>query len=309
LLSPPEKDATAFASKKDAAAPQGGKEYPDWPIRSLYAVEPSEGMRQTWQNGTDKLRQANPDITKAPDGSEKEIVTLNGGFSDLAELKERRRAKGLKAEGWADAVMAAQAWHWAHPKYDEAVVSKASQSGTSFSLLVSARLPRSSNLMANWSSSGTTKSEIPCSSASTIPLTVTLFSRDPPYSQDYRDYELSLENDTPQQRRGLWEAMFDTPAYKEFFDPSLGDGKGERKWFEWKRVVNDQAMIDRTFSKSYVVYRSEEEKKKIKEDMMRFLQEWKGQEWVDKEVRRAIRPKVFACSSSSTAVDRREHIS
>lgn len=80
-------------------------------------------MRQTWQNGIDKLQQANPDITKAADGSAREIVTLNGGFSDLAELKERRRSKGLQEESWADAVMAAQAWHWAHPKYEEAVVS------------------------------------------------------------------------------------------------------------------------------------------------------------------------------------------
>lgn len=78
--------------------------------------------------------------------------------------------------------------------------------------------------------------------------------------------------------------MFDTPAYKEFFDPSLGHGKGERKWFEWKRIVNDQAMLDRTFSKSYVAYRSDEEKQKIKEDMTRMLRDWKGHEWVDEEV-------------------------
>lgn len=125
LLAPPDKDATAFASETNDNTTQGGKEYPEWSIKSLSAVEPSEGMRQTWQNGIDKLRQANPDISKAPDGSEKEIVTLNGGFSDLAELKERRRSKGLQEEGWADAVMAAQAWHWAHPKYEEAVVSTA----------------------------------------------------------------------------------------------------------------------------------------------------------------------------------------
>jgi hypothetical protein len=84
--------------------------------------------------------------------------------------------------------------------------------------------------------------------------------------------------------------MFDTSAYKEFFEPHLGDGKGERQWFEWKRVVNDQAMLDRTFSKSYVVARTDEEKKKIKEDLSRFLREWKGREWVDKEVRRDAVP-------------------
>lgn len=170
LLSPPDKDATAFASKKDEATPQGGKEYPDWCIRSLYAVEPSEGMRETWQKETNKLRQANPDMIKAPEGSEKEIVTLNGGFSDLAELKAHRKAKGLKEEGWADAVMAAQAWHWAHPKYEEAVVSHGSRSGTSSHFVFSVRLPQSSNPVANCCLSGTTKSKFSYSSAFTISL-------------------------------------------------------------------------------------------------------------------------------------------
>ena len=152
LLAPPDKDATAFASKTDQTATQGSKEYPDWSIRSFYAVEPSDGMRQTWQNGIDKLRQANPDITKAADGSDREIVTLNGGFSDLAELKERRKSKGLPEEGWADAVMAAQAWHWAHPKYDEAVVSTITfDEGAAIpdSFRRSARSPRFSNLVAS----------------------------------------------------------------------------------------------------------------------------------------------------------------
>lgn len=94
--------------------------------------------------------------------------------------------------------------------------------------------------------------------------------------------------------------MFDTPAYKEFFEPSLGDGKGERRWFEWKRVVNDQAMLDRTFSKSYVVARSDQEKEKIKEDLSRFLKEWQGQEWVDKEVRAiAVSREIYRVSDRS----------
>lgn len=82
-------------------------------------------MRQQWQSGIQKLvAQGKADPTKTSDGGEKEILTLNGGFSDLAELKQRRRVKGLKDERWADAVLAAQAWHWAHPKYEEALVSR-----------------------------------------------------------------------------------------------------------------------------------------------------------------------------------------
>jgi predicted Holliday junction resolvase-like endonuclease len=39
-----------------------------------------------------------------------------------------------------------------------------------------------------------------------------------------------------------------------------------------------------------LVARTDEEKKKIKEDLSRFLREWKGREWVDKEVRRDAVP-------------------
>lgn len=81
-------------------------------------------MRQAWQNGIHKLvRQGKPDPTRTPEGGETEILTLNGGFSDLAELKRRRAARGLDDSRWADAVLVAQAWHWAHPKYEEALVS------------------------------------------------------------------------------------------------------------------------------------------------------------------------------------------
>ncbi|KAJ9090935.1 hypothetical protein QFC19_009361 [Naganishia cerealis] len=255
LLSPPDRDATAFAEAK--ATSTGGKEYPEWLIESLYCVEPSEGMREAWEKGLNKLvkeeGKADPRKNDA-DGKEKEVVTLNGGFSDLAELKERRKAKGLPSERWADGVLVAQAWHWAHPKYEEALRE------------IGTVLKPGGKLVFIWNNE----------------------DREPPYSQDYRNYEANLENDTPQQRRGWWEAMFDTPAYKELFDTTLGGGKGDRRWFEWKRIVNDQAMLDRSFSKSYVAYRPDAEKMQIRKDLTRFLNEWQGQEWVDKEVRPTI---------------------
>jgi hypothetical protein len=58
-----------------------------------------------------------------------EWVTINGGFTDLSELKQRLRERGEwnaveeGHPGWADLVVIAQAWHWAHPEYDAAIVS------------------------------------------------------------------------------------------------------------------------------------------------------------------------------------------
>ncbi|CAG8738348.1 11030_t:CDS:2, partial [Acaulospora colombiana] len=68
--------------------------HPEWQdsIGSLRAVEPSEGMRTTFASKTDDSR----------------ISLKDGTFISTGEESES-----------ADAVMIAQAFHWAHPAYDE----------------------------------------------------------------------------------------------------------------------------------------------------------------------------------------------
>lgn len=87
--------------------------YPTWNIHSLYSIEPSQGMRDTWSTA---CAQAIRNRGAAVQG---EIATLGGGFTDLSELKQRLKVEG----GWADLIVIAQAYHWAHPTYAEAIVS------------------------------------------------------------------------------------------------------------------------------------------------------------------------------------------
>lgn len=98
--------------------------YPDWEIESMYAVEPSEGMRGTWETACAGAIEARSSTGATMRG---EIVTIDGGFSDLTELKERLKSKGDgkngSGKGWADLVIIAQAYHWADPNYEEAIVS------------------------------------------------------------------------------------------------------------------------------------------------------------------------------------------
>lgn len=51
-----------------------------------------------------------------------EVDTIEGGFTDLSALKQKLKMRG-EGERWADLVVIAQAWHWAHPDYDSAIVS------------------------------------------------------------------------------------------------------------------------------------------------------------------------------------------
>ncbi|KAF9500826.1 S-adenosyl-L-methionine-dependent methyltransferase [Pleurotus eryngii] len=68
--------------------------HPDWAssIKSLRAIEPSEGMREVFSKSVNDER-----------------VTVTGGTFDTANVED----------GWADLVVVAQAFHWC-PDYDQA---------------------------------------------------------------------------------------------------------------------------------------------------------------------------------------------
>jgi hypothetical protein len=71
-----------------------------------------------------------------------------------------------------------------------------------------------------------------------IPSHTNTTQSNPPYPQPLRRLESSLENDTPQQHRSLWEETFSTPAYKEFFQ----EPNGVRSRVEWKSEHSDEKV-------------------------------------------------------------------
>ncbi|KAH8078879.1 S-adenosyl-L-methionine-dependent methyltransferase [Filobasidium floriforme] len=218
-------------------------EYPTWNIHSLYAVEPSEGMRTQWTKKYDGLVESGDfDPGRVVNGGE--VQTLNGGFTDLSGLKSRLRERG-EEEQWADLVVMAQAWHWAHPDYDAAIKEIASI------------MKPDGVLVFIWNNE----------------------NRDPPYPQDLRTFEMSLEAGTPQQHRGLWEATFEAPSYTANFREERGD----RNIVHWKSVHDDRKRIDRVLSKSYVASRSETEKEDIIAKIKEIQTTDDGKEWIDRE--------------------------
>lgn len=70
------------------------------------AVEPSSGMRETWDKGMEKLSKTSGDIK-----------IVEGTFDDFSKAKEA----GIQ-EGSVDLIIIAQAWHWC-PDHEAAFVS------------------------------------------------------------------------------------------------------------------------------------------------------------------------------------------
>ncbi|KAK4686483.1 hypothetical protein P7C73_g3647, partial [Tremellales sp. Uapishka_1] len=70
--------------------------YPSFPIKSLVAIEPSEGMRAAWDKGLAKI-----DPAQELRGAAK---TVEGSFDDFAQSRVE--------PGTVDGIIVAQAWHW-----------------------------------------------------------------------------------------------------------------------------------------------------------------------------------------------------
>lgn len=87
-------------------SPPQDADYPTFDVKALIGIEPSSGMRESWQKGIDNLP------SKATEG--KKVVSVDGTFDDFS-------ASGIQ-KGEADAVIIAQAFHWC-PDYDAALVS------------------------------------------------------------------------------------------------------------------------------------------------------------------------------------------
>ena len=92
-----------------------------------------------------------------------------------------------------------------------------------------------------------------------------------------RDRIEQHEKGTPQFRLGLWRATFDTPSYKQFFEPHE-----ETQW-SYHLVGSEDIVVNRACSKSYVAVLPEDEKNKVVQDIKGILAKGDGLVWSDKE--------------------------
>ncbi|KAG8755281.1 hypothetical protein FRC14_004196 [Serendipita sp. 396] len=166
-------------------------------LGSLHAVEPSEGMREVFNTKTHDPR----------------VTCSEGTFTQTNE-----------SAGWADAVVIAQAYHWAHPDYDAAsreIARVLKPNGTAF-------------FIWNMEDRETAK-----------------------WVAAVRELYETYENDTPQFRLNKWEVTFGTQGYVSSFHPP------KRFTTEWMVPTTFTGVQDRVLSKSYITQISQEEKEDL----------------------------------------------
>ncbi|KIM28760.1 hypothetical protein M408DRAFT_132375 [Serendipita vermifera MAFF 305830] len=193
--------------------------HPQWKdcVGKIHAVEPSPGMRQTFQAKTQDDR----------------ISVADGTFTQTGEK-----------DNWADAVVVAQAFHWAHPNYDGAMAEIArilKPNGTAFFI---------------WNMEDRDSAR---------------------WVARVRELYESHEADTPQFRRNLWEEAFKTASYISSFHAP------ERFYTDWMVPTTNSGVQDRVLSKSYITALSEEEKKTLCIGIEGVLGE-EEKTWIDQSV-------------------------
>jgi len=136
-------------------------------------------------------------------------------------------------DGWADLVVVAQAFHWC-PDYDAA--------SAEFSRILN---PQGMVVFIwNLENRDTTK-----------------------WVGKLRDTIEAYEQTSPQFRRMLWRATFDTVSYKKSFKPP------EDKTWDYSLETTKDSVIDRAFSKSYVAVLPQATKTQVKLDLDKILDE------------------------------------
>lgn len=105
--------------------------YPSFSIDTLVAVEPSEGMRNSWWKALEKAGLGKREDNEGGKG-EKKIGTVGGGFDSLGAARQYGVTAVQNGQGGVDGVIIAQAWHWC-PDYDKALVSLSGSSKISLS--------------------------------------------------------------------------------------------------------------------------------------------------------------------------------
>jgi len=184
-------------------------------IYQIKAIEPSEGMRSMFSQTVKDDR-----------------VTVAEGTFD---------ATGI-AEGWADLVVIAQAFHWC-PDYNTA--------SAEFSRILKPN--------------------------GTVAFTWNLEDRDGArWVSQVRDIIEVYEQNTPQFRLMLWRQLFDTPSYQREFNPP------EEKTWQYKIQTSKNNVVDRASSKSYIAVLPDDKKAEVQEEVSKVVDQGLDRVWIDK---------------------------
>ncbi|GJJ12100.1 hypothetical protein Clacol_006341 [Clathrus columnatus] len=146
-------------------------------------------------------------------------------------------------DGWADlivVVMTAQAFHWC-PDYEKAAIE--------FNRVLSP----DGRVVLIWN----------------------LEDDATPWIAQLRKLIEAYEQGSPQFRLGLWRQTFDTPSYKELFQPP------QELLFRHIVTGTVKGVIDRAFSKSYIAITPEHTKDMLTKEITAIMSKGDGKVWID----------------------------
>lgn len=110
-----------------------------------------------------------------------------------------------------------------------------------------------------------------------IALVWNLEDRSARWVADLRDGYEKHEAGTPQARLGLWKSIFDTTFYHETYE------EAKLEQFHRNLPSNEQGVVDRILSKSYITALSEEEQEKVAQEMREIVRRGEGKKWIDEK--------------------------
>ncbi|KAK6518719.1 hypothetical protein TWF506_005857 [Arthrobotrys conoides] len=200
-------------------------------INKIVAVEPGSGMREGFISALTKKNI--PVGTTGVTGEEK-VQILHGTFDSIPV-----------EDGWADGIVIAQAFHWSHGHYENALKE------------IGRVLKPGAPLVLIWNLEDRTIPDFH------------------PWVAEIRDIYEQYEKGTPQYRLGWWKAIFDLPEYKELYEQ-------EYEKYETKRLLSAtvDGVVQRILSKSYITALSDEEKVQVEKNVREALEK-ERKEWDD----------------------------
>lgn len=94
---------------------------------------------------------------------------------------------------------------------------------------------------------------------------------------ELRDSYEKHEAGTPQARLGLWKSIFETDFYAQTYE------EAELEQFHRNLPSNEQGVVDRILSKSYITALSEEEQQKVAQEMREIVKKGEGKKWINEK--------------------------